>query len=623
MKSKIAEGGYSFVYLVEDITTLEPFALKRCIASDSHARKLIEQEIRLLETIATGRNANIVRYLGSMHRENRGAREYLILMEFCAGGSVITEMQQAMNAGQRFSEEKIFKIFVSAMRALQVLHTMNPPYAHRDIKIENILIGNDKSYKLCDFGSCTNQAKLCQSSSEIVAEQEVIERHSTMMYRAPEMCDLYRARSKQWTLNEKVDIWAMGCVMYTLIYFKHPFEDGGVLGILSGKLEFPSGPLRNYSPFPAYIASRCFTVDPSLRPSAADILNLCTEWQHYLKNKTYNDVTLKATLESFVPGIITGSDPTVTSNTAAALAAAAAEGSSPSSAASPNSTKPAPSRPPKSAPTVPAKPAPTSNSVPAATPSSVGVRPAVNVVSAIAVADDFDVDWDDKPQQSAAAAPVDPFAQPPQPANPRARVQVGATTVIAPPATNVAFEISFGDDDWTKTKQPQGSNSGEDWGNFVASSGGDIFGLTLQTESKMPDMPRASSVSPTSDPPRSGGSSTPVAGSGGIDVFATLSASSHSQAADRVANRTKQYASADLSMFGVSSNSNASAASSPMPTAPKPTLDLDAIKSPLELLGISKSRSPSNQSQTSSSTIDAINAMYAASTKPPEQPNYI
>lgn len=38
-------------------------------------------------------------------------------------------------------------------------------------------------------------------------------------YRPPEMCDLYL----QYPVGPKVDIWMLGCVLYTLLFYKHPF----------------------------------------------------------------------------------------------------------------------------------------------------------------------------------------------------------------------------------------------------------------------------------------------------------------------------------------------------------------------------------------------------------------
>lgn len=41
-------------------------------------------------------------------------------------------------------------------------------------------------------------------------------------------------------LTEKSDIWALGCILYTLCYLNHPFQNAGSLGILSAKLLFPA-----------------------------------------------------------------------------------------------------------------------------------------------------------------------------------------------------------------------------------------------------------------------------------------------------------------------------------------------------------------------------------------------
>lgn len=79
---------------------------------------------------------------------------------------------------------------------------------HRDIKIENVLLTDPSSFtfKLCDFGSCTTQRLApgaTQSIQEIRALELDVSKHTTLQYRAPELCDLYSKRG----MTEKVDIW--------------------------------------------------------------------------------------------------------------------------------------------------------------------------------------------------------------------------------------------------------------------------------------------------------------------------------------------------------------------------------------------------------------------------------
>ena len=39
-------------------------------------------------------------------------------------------------------------------------------------------------------------------------------------------------------INEKADIWTIGCIGYLLLYRKHPFEKDGKLGIVTGQVQY-------------------------------------------------------------------------------------------------------------------------------------------------------------------------------------------------------------------------------------------------------------------------------------------------------------------------------------------------------------------------------------------------
>ena len=69
--------------------------------------------------------------------------------------------------------------------------------------MENVLVGADQKYKLCDFGSATDQVVQITNAASVVAAEEEIQKNTTLQYRAPEMIDLYSRRP----IDERVDIW--------------------------------------------------------------------------------------------------------------------------------------------------------------------------------------------------------------------------------------------------------------------------------------------------------------------------------------------------------------------------------------------------------------------------------
>lgn len=191
------------------------------------------------------------------------------------GGSLIDLIRR--RNGRKLGELQICELFVQICRGVQHMHNQSPPIAHRDIKIENVLIDARGTLKLCDFGSATTRAKAYTTSKEIVEEEELIGKYSTAMYRAPEMSDLYR----RLLVNEKVDVWALGCTLFTLAFFTQPFQDGGNLQILSGSYDVPEG--HGFSNYLTALIKRLLTVDPAKRPDIGQVLALCAQWHRWLK----------------------------------------------------------------------------------------------------------------------------------------------------------------------------------------------------------------------------------------------------------------------------------------------------------------------------------------------------
>ena len=272
----IAEGGYGYVYEVSDGRG-NRFALKKMNILSPQQLNNIKREIAVWQKINKG--PNVVRILDF----EIGRESVNILMELCTEGSLLDYIN---NYKGNISEREALSIIKHIANGLFGMHSQNPPISHRDIKIENVLkFGN--SYKLCDFGSASSEVMNPRNETKqsLLEKFEVYERTTTFIYRPPEMCDEYC----NYIVNEKVDVWAVGCILYTILFKIHPFQDAQKLTITTAHYYIPKE-AKNYSEKIIDFIRLMLTPNPSNRPSIREVLGYIQCWDSIRDIKLSNEV---------------------------------------------------------------------------------------------------------------------------------------------------------------------------------------------------------------------------------------------------------------------------------------------------------------------------------------------
>uniref|UniRef100_A0A665WZG6 Cyclin-G-associated kinase n=1 Tax=Echeneis naucrates TaxID=173247 RepID=A0A665WZG6_ECHNA len=274
IKRVIAEGGFAFVYEAQDMSSNKDYALKRLLSNEEEKNKEIIQEVCFMKKLSG--HPNMVQFCSaasiSKEESDTGQAEFLILTELCKGQLV--DFIKRIEQRAPLSCDTVLKIFYQTCRAVQHMHKQKPPITHRDLKIENLLISNQGTIKLCDFGSATTVSHYPDyswSAQKRSMVEDEITRNTTPAYRTPEMIDLY----SNFPINEKQDIWALGCILYLLCFKQHPFEDGAKLQIVNGKYSIPQNDVK-YTVYHDLIRSM-LKVNPEERLSITELVNQLQE----------------------------------------------------------------------------------------------------------------------------------------------------------------------------------------------------------------------------------------------------------------------------------------------------------------------------------------------------------
>jgi len=163
--------------------------------------KNIVDEIMILRTID---HPNIVKYF-EVYEDDFNIN---IVMEYIPGETFDKVISKLGKGG--FSELDAYNVLSCLLKAVLFLHNMN--IIHKDLKLENILfsvLGRYDSLKIIDFGLSSKETKPNDNKDQF--------RVGTTHYMAPEVI-LFD------TITPKVDIWAIGVLIYKIFTGTFPFD---------------------------------------------------------------------------------------------------------------------------------------------------------------------------------------------------------------------------------------------------------------------------------------------------------------------------------------------------------------------------------------------------------------
>lgn len=264
-------GTFGKVYLGIDLETGEPLAVKKVYFGPPTLR--IPKPPSLDEIV---REAQIGMSLDSPHL----CKVYgfsvnddfvYIAMECINGVEAFDYFNQKENSSLCETNPHLLqRIFIDIARGLLDLHRGG--FAHRDIKFENVMIVISKGEfiraVIIDFGFTMRVSEIPPSSQQ-----------GTIEYSAPEII-------QKTPMSEKVDIWALGVMLFLIIFRKFPIQSAHFTNLfnekryvyeqlmrLSESIQLPpyTGDDENVILF-RQICARCLVFDQSARISAEELL---------------------------------------------------------------------------------------------------------------------------------------------------------------------------------------------------------------------------------------------------------------------------------------------------------------------------------------------------------------
>ncbi len=286
---ELGTGGMGEVYLAQDTRLARLVALKLLhsfFASDDARLRRFQREARAASAL---NHPNIL----TIHDVGESEGVHFIATEFIDGQTL-----RELIPPKGLSLEETLAIITQVASALGAAHAAG--IIHRDIKPENIMRRADGIVKILDFGIAKlTEVAPSESASEaptiIKAQTETGTVMGTVGYMSPE-------QARGLLVDERTDIWSLGCVLYEMLAGHTPFAGATRLDTLVAVLEREPAPLFELmEDTPAQLQQLQRIIQKALRKDRSERYNTVSEMLADLKSVGSDSALAPAAPDSIAP----------------------------------------------------------------------------------------------------------------------------------------------------------------------------------------------------------------------------------------------------------------------------------------------------------------------------------
>lgn len=224
LQEQLGEGGAGIIFKAEDEHLIRTVAIKLLLSEGSIAGDKLARFRGEARSVARLNHPNIITLYDYAEAEGR---PYLVI-EYIPGMD-LWELDNRY-APDLMPLEEALPIVDGILAALEYSHAHQ--VIHRDLKPENVMITPDKQVKVMDFGLARIEGQSRLTQDGLVA--------GTAAYLAPELAQGEAG-------DHRVDLYAMGVIMYELTTGRRPFSGDDPLTIVSQHIHAPVVPPQHYN----------------------------------------------------------------------------------------------------------------------------------------------------------------------------------------------------------------------------------------------------------------------------------------------------------------------------------------------------------------------------------------